>query len=129
MPNYSGNEKRKYLRLDGNYILSYRPKEGYEGYDASLTANISQGGAVFTTAKEFSKGDILAVLVRFPFISQKVEITCEVIDSKETLRGNTKIYDTRVKFLGLSHEWFEALGEFIKSRKEHEKFKRRMENE
>jgi hypothetical protein len=120
MPNYFGSEKRKYMRLDGGYILSYRPKEGYESYDASLTANISQGGAIFTTAKEFFKGDILSVLVRFPFITQKIEITCEVIDSKEKSKGNTKVYDTRVKFLGLSQEWFNALGDFITVRKAQE---------
>jgi PilZ domain len=120
MPNYLGDEKRKYMRLDGSYILSYRPKEGYSDYDSSLTANISQGGAIFTTAQEFFKGDILLVLVRFPFISQKIEITCEVIDSKEKGKGTTKVYDTRVKFLGLSQEWFTALGEFIAARKKRE---------
>ena len=108
------------MRLDGSYVLSYRPKEGYDGYDASLTANVSQGGAVFTTSEEFFKGDILSVLVRFPFIAQKIEITCEVVDSKEKIKGAAKIYNTRVKFLGLSREWFDALGEFITSRKKHE---------
>ncbi|MBU1122562.1 MAG: PilZ domain-containing protein [Candidatus Omnitrophota bacterium] len=109
-------DKRKYLRIDATYVVSYCAKKVSPYYNISQTRNISQGGAVFTTNKVFSKGMILTMTMKFPFlIGKKIEVQAQVMDSKK-LGGD--IYNTRVKFLDLDPEVFKKFGEFIKQNKD-----------
>ncbi|MDD3297032.1 MAG: PilZ domain-containing protein [Candidatus Omnitrophica bacterium] len=108
---YSGPERRKFSRMDANFVVSYRIKEFPDGYDLTQTKNVSQGGILLTTNKVFDKGTFLAMTIRFPLVPQKIEVTGEVIASKEIVRD--LIYETRIKFLDLDEEFFQKLGEFI----------------
>lgn len=111
MGNYTGPERRKHSRVDANFVVSYRIKEIPDNYDLSQTKNISQGGMLLTTNKEFGRGTYLAMTIRFPLVPHKIEVTGEVVDSKEVVRD--LIYETRIKFLDLDEEFFRKLGEFI----------------
>ncbi len=111
MAEYGGMERRKYPRLDANFVISYRIKEVVDGYDLTQSKNVSQGGILLTTNRVFNKGTILAMTIRFPLIPQKIEVTGEVVASKEVVRD--LIYETRIKFLDLDDEFFQKLGEFI----------------
>jgi hypothetical protein len=111
MEKYTGTERRKFPRANANFVVSYRVK--HQGsYDLSQTKNISQGGLLITTNKKFENGTQLAMTIRFPFVEQKIEITGEVVDSKEIVKG--LIYETRLKFTDLPQEFFKELGIYIK---------------
>jgi hypothetical protein len=114
MDKYSGPEKRKHPRLEANFVVSYRIKEPGKGYDLSQTKNVSQGGMLLTTNKIFENGTYLSMNIRFPLVPQKIEVTGEVVDSREIVRD--LIYETRIRFLDLDEDFFRDLGEFIKER-------------
>ena len=109
---YTGEERRRWPRINANFVVSYRIQEIPDGYDLSQTKDISQGGVLITTNKPFAIGTHLVMLLRIPFVPQKIEIAGEVVASNEMVRD--LIYTTRVRFLGLSSDFFEKLGEFIK---------------
>ena len=111
MHNYGGPERRNLPRIDANFVVSYRIKS--ESYDLSQTKNLSQGGMLLTTNRAFDKGTLLAMIIRFPLVPQKIETTAEVVSSREVVKG--LIYETRVRFLDLDQDFFTKLGEFIKS--------------
>ena len=111
MSEYSGPEKRKFSRMDANFVISYRIKEMVDGYDLTQSKNVSQGGMLLTTNRLFNKGTFLAMTIRFPLIPQKIDVTGEVVHSREVVRD--LIYETRIKFLDLDEEFFQKLGEFI----------------
>src|SRR4030042_6611256 len=111
MATYSGPERRKFRRASVNFVVSYRIMETVDGYDLSQTKNVSQGGMLLTTNKKFAEGTRLAMILRFPLIPQKIEVTGRVIASKEVVRDI--IYETRIQFLDLNEEFFYKLGEFI----------------
>jgi hypothetical protein len=114
MDKYGGPERRKNPRLDVNFVVSYRLREVPDSADLSQTKNVSQGGMLITTNKKFAPGIHLAVTIRFPFVPQKIELTGEVIESREVVRE--LIYETRVKFINLDDGFLRELGEFIKER-------------
>jgi hypothetical protein len=115
MKKYEGPEKRKYKRLEANYVISYCI-EGISGnYNVSQMKNVGRGGAVFTTNREFAKGAGLIIIVRFPFLPQKVKIKAKIVSSEEI---SSNLYNTRVKFSKDDVDFLRQLGEFIKKRKE-----------
>ena len=109
---YNGQEKRKFTRLDANFVVNYRvEKDGFSNYDLSQTKNVSQGGVLVTTNRKFEKGTVLSVTVRFPFVSKRIKLLGEVVDSHEVARD--LIYDTRIRFINMDEDFFAKLGEFI----------------
>ncbi len=117
MANYSGPERRKYERLNVNFVVSYRIKQARGEFDLSPTKNMSQGGMLLTTNKEFAVGTTLAMIIRFPLIPHKIEVTGVVVSCKQIVRDI--IYETRIQFLDLDKEFFIKLGEFIKEHLPH----------
>ena len=111
MTEYEGSERRKYSRMEAHFVVSYRVKQIPDGYDLSQTKNVSQGGMLLTTNKMFDLGIYLSMVIRFPLVPQKIEVTGEVIESKEVVKD--LIYETRIKFLDLDEDFFKKLGQFI----------------
>lgn len=112
MEKYGGPERRVCSRVTANFVVSYRVKSLTGNCDLSQTKNISQSGLLLTTNKKFPTGAQLTMVIRFPFVTQKIEVTGEVIDSKEIVRD--LIYETRIRFVDLPEDFFKELGEFIK---------------
>lgn len=117
MEKFKGSEKRHHPRLNVNFVVSYRIQKMPENYDLSQTKNVSQGGLLVTTNRRFDKGTFLAITIRFPFILQRIEVTGQVVESREIVRN--LIYETRVKFLDLDENFFKKLGEFIDKKLHH----------
>jgi hypothetical protein len=111
MKEYSGLEKRKHPRVNLNFVVSYRVKQLPDNYDLSQTKNVSQGGMMLTTNRKFGKDTCLAMTIRFPFVSQKIEVTGKVVLSKEVVKN--LIYETRLQFLDLDEDFFQGLGKYI----------------
>ncbi len=114
MEKYTGPERRKYPRLNTNFVVSYRLKQIPDSYDISQSKNVSQEGMLLTTNRYFDKGTLLAMIIRFPFFAGKIEATGEVVESKEVVKN--LLYETRIKFLDLEKDFFESLGKFIAER-------------
>jgi len=114
---FKDSERRLHPRLNANFVVSYRIHKAPENYDLSQTKNVSQGGLMVTTNRKFDKDTFLSITIRFPFIMQRIEVTGQVIDSREVVRN--LIYETRVRFLDLDRDFFKKLGEFIEKKMHH----------
>jgi len=104
-------DRRQYARLKGNFVVSYRIKQLPGNYDLSQTRDVNQGGMMLTTNRIFENGTHLVMIIRLPFISKKIEILGEVVNSRKVVRN--LIYETRIKFLSLDKEFFKKLGKFV----------------
>jgi hypothetical protein len=104
-------EKRKYPRIDRKFLVSYKTKRFLRGYELSHTRNISKKGMMLTTHKMFEPGSHLSIILRLPFGGQKIELTGEVVGSREVVKGN--VYETRVKILESDEEMLKELNQFI----------------
>lgn len=105
-------ERRKYPRINAQFVVSYKIKGMADPFDLSQTKNISQGGALLTTNKRFPPGTQLALTIKFPFVSQRINLTATVVDSREVTKD--LIYNTRLCFDQSDARFFEVLGSFIK---------------
>lgn len=114
MDGYSSKEKRKYPRLKASFIISYRVKIVPDNYDLTQTKNISQGGLLLTTNREFQRGTILSISIRFPFVSRRIEFEGEVVDSKKVVTN--LIYETRIRFREMNVDFFKKLGDYVSER-------------
>lgn len=97
---YDGPERRKYIRINGRFIVSYRILEESDNTDISQTKNVSLGGMIFTSNRGFAKGTKLCVKIRLPADPTPIELSGEVVESREIVKG--VIYDTRLKFLAIN---------------------------
>ncbi len=111
MQEYEGQEKREYQRADANFVISYRIKEETDNFDLSQSKDVSQGGMLLTTNRAFDKGTKLVMTIRFPFLTKKIEILGEVVDSRVVVKN--LIYNTRIKFFGLEELLARELEEFV----------------
>lgn len=100
--NYGGPDRRKYQRIVGRFIVSYRIIEEHSCVDVSQTKNISLGGMLLTTNRYFSPNTRLALEIRLPFDLHPIMIVGKVIDSHEIAKD--LIYDTRLEFLSIDEK-------------------------
>jgi c-di-GMP-binding flagellar brake protein YcgR len=96
---YAGPERRKYPRVSGRFIVSYRILEENDNVDVSQSKNISLGGMLLTTNKSLSVGTNLAIEIRLPFDPNPIMIIAKVLESHEISKD--LIYDTRLNFLAI----------------------------
>lgn len=111
MDKYVGPERRKYSRVNANFIVSYRIKKETADYDLTQSKNVSQGGMLLTTNKLFANGTLLELTIRFPFISERIKVVGAVMSCREVARN--LIYETRINFLDLDQNFFQKIGEYI----------------
>jgi len=96
---YTGPERRKNPRISGRFIVSYRILEESDSVDISQTRNISMGGMLLTTNRQFEQGTNLALEIRLPFDPNPIMLIGKVIESHEITKE--LIYDTRLSFLAV----------------------------
>jgi hypothetical protein len=112
---YSGEDRRKYSRLNAAYGVNYKADSEVPYYDFTQTKNVSQGGVSFHTDRIFSVGTPMQLTMRWPFSSEKVDIKAEVVDSRQ-LANKYSLCETRVRFIDVSKDLFDKIGEFIQQR-------------
>jgi len=111
---YNGPERRRHPRLTIGFVVSHRVKDSGGTYELSLTQNISQGGMFITASRQYAPHSDLELMLRFPFVRERVKLTGKVLDSKEVAKN--MIYATRIQFLDPEEEILRKLGSFIQSR-------------
>lgn len=62
--------------------------------DITQTKNVSLGGLLLTTNRQFKKGTSLALEIRWPFDSSPITLIGVVVESSEITKN--LIYDTRL---------------------------------
>ena len=116
---YTGPERRKHPRVAGKFVVSYRVKAEVDNYDITQTRNLSLGGMLLTTNRNFSPGTILAIDVRLPFFIDAISFTGKVLDSKEVVKE--LIYDTYIQFLDIDSKaegiLKDTVGYYLKTQK------------
>lgn len=108
---YSGQERRKYPRATGRFIVSYRILENNGNTDISQTKNLSLGGMLLTTNCQFSHGTNLALEIRLPFDPYPIMLIGKVLESKEITKDI--IYDTRLIFLAIDEKHRKIINETV----------------
>ncbi len=96
---YSGPERRRYPRVSGRFIVSYRIFEESDSVDVTQTKNLSIGGMLLTTNRQFDAGTNLALEIRLPFDPNPIMLIGKVVESREITKD--LIYDTRLSFLAI----------------------------
>ena len=96
-------ERRRFVRIDAEFLVYYtaiheRPPRS----NASQSRNISTGGILFITGREFPVGTVLVVKIRLPDSPDYINLKVQVVDSKQKVKGI--IYDTRAKFIGVEEK-------------------------
>jgi len=97
--NYTGPERRRHPRVNARFIVSYRILDEADNVDISQTKNLSLGGMLLTTNRQFGIGTNLALEIRLPFDPNPIMIIAKVLESREISKD--LIYDTRLNFLAI----------------------------
>ncbi|MFA5177116.1 MAG: PilZ domain-containing protein [Candidatus Omnitrophota bacterium] len=117
---YRGPERRNYPRVMGRFIVSYRIMNEIDNLDISQTKNISLGGMLLTTNRNFEPGVNLALEIRLPFDPHPIMLIGKVLESREIMKD--MIYDTRIEFLAVDEKHKRIIGEtvgyYVKKEKE-----------
>jgi len=108
---YTGPERRKHPRITGRFVVSYRILEENDAVDISQTKNLSLGGMLLTTNKQFNPGIDLALEIRLPFDANPIMLIGKVIESLEITKG--LIYDTRLEFLAVDERHRKSITETV----------------
>jgi len=108
---YLGPERRKNARISGRFIVSYRILEESNNVDISQTKNISLGGMLLTTNRNFEPGTNLAIEIRLPFDPNPIMLIGKVLESHEITKD--LIYDTRMQFLAVDESHRDAINQTV----------------
>jgi len=108
---YTGLERRKHPRIRGRFIVSYRILEEEDRLDISQTRNVSLGGMLLTTNKQFALGTHLALEIRLPFDPNPIMLIGKVLESKEITKN--LIYDTRLVFMVVDEKHKKIINETV----------------
>jgi hypothetical protein len=98
---HDGIERRRHPRITGRFIVTYRILDD-NNTDVTQSKNLSLGGMLLTTNRQFAKGTHLAVEIRLPFERSPIMLVGKVIDSHEITQD--LIYDTRLEFLAVDEQ-------------------------
>jgi c-di-GMP-binding flagellar brake protein YcgR len=99
---YTGPERRKYPRINARFIVSYRVLGEEDNVDLTQTKNISLGGMLLTTNRQFKVGTNIALEIRLPFDPHPIMIIGKVLESHEVTKN--LIYDTRLLFMAIDEK-------------------------
>lgn len=99
---YSGPERRKHSRIESRFVVSYRVLEENDNVDVTQTKNLSLGGMLLTTNRQFEPGTNMALEIRLPFDPDPIMLIGKVIESHEVTKN--LIYDTRLAFLAIDEK-------------------------
>lgn len=102
MPPFAQDERRKFPRIEENFVVSYRLYGDAQMLDTSHTKNIGEGGMLLTTNRAFDTGTILAIEIRLPLIPIPIRLLGNILESKEIAKN--LIYETRLSFTYMDNQ-------------------------
>jgi hypothetical protein len=66
-------ERRKFERIQKQFVLTYKVRGKDEKFEVSQIKNISEGGILFTTSKDFLPETILEIELKTPISAKSVK--------------------------------------------------------
>jgi len=97
------DERRKYLRIYRNFIMSYYEKgKSIARHNVSQVNNVSKGGVNFSSTQPLNQGAIVIIDLKAPFISDSIHLEGFVVECKEKV--SEVIYEIRLQFQDVSQE-------------------------
>jgi c-di-GMP-binding flagellar brake protein YcgR len=104
----SYQNRRKYVRIYRNFILTYHPVANPSAYkEVSQINNISQGGMSFSVTALIQEGEQLGADLTTPFLAESVYLQGEVLECREKIPQ--LIYEVRLEFKDISTQAKEVL--------------------
>jgi len=104
----SFNERRKFIRIYRNFIMTYHEKgEPNAEKNVSQVNNVSKGGLSFSTDHLLNKGIVLVIGLKTPFIADPIHVDGVVLECREKVAG--MIYEVRVQFQEVSDDVLDVL--------------------
>jgi hypothetical protein len=108
---YEGNDRRRHPRVNKTFIVSYRVYEDVNNYDLTQTKNISIGGMLLTTNRQFNKGMLLAIDIRLPFLVDPLSLKGRVVESRQVVKN--LIYDTHLELVEIDRDTKQAINKTV----------------
>jgi len=108
---YAGQDRRKHPRVSSRFIVSYRIMDEINNVDVTQTKNLSLGGMLLTTNRQFAPGTNLALEIRLPFDPHPIMLIGRVVESRVIMKD--MIYDTRMEFLAIDERHRKVIGETV----------------
>ena len=108
--------RRNFYRLKATYLVNYRPKEdlGTQGnYNYALTKDISAGGLLVMSEKNFPKGTVMEMIISLPMYPDKRLQALGDVTSDFPVDAKKPLYPTRIRFVEFNKVAFAKLKEFI----------------
>jgi len=109
--NFSGTEKRQCVRLDKNFVISYKRELGSDGYDITSINNISKGGLFFISHVNYPIGTALELIITFPF--RKGKDRAKIISKVVNVIKKGKFYGIGVQFIRMNKTVLAEFHSFI----------------
>ena len=109
--NFSGTERRRYVRLNKRFMISYKKEGSSEGCNMISTNDISKGGLSFFSHVNYPAGTALELLVSFPFRIGKER--AKIIAKVKHVRKKGKLYGIGLNFLNMDKTVRSELCSFI----------------
>ncbi|OIO37021.1 MAG: hypothetical protein AUJ72_05330 [Candidatus Omnitrophica bacterium CG1_02_46_14] len=97
---YTGGEKRKYQRLNKQFVVRIQIPEISKEWDMVLIKDISKGGLLFRYHKEFGVGMSLNLKISVAFNKSSILCVGKIVRIK--VSGNPKSYDVGISFTKLA---------------------------
>jgi len=95
--NNSSEERRKYVRIYRNFILTYHEKDKSSvKHEISQVNNVSKGGMSFSSTYPLKQGSIVIVDLKAPFITESMDLQGVVLECREKIPDI--IYEIRIQF-------------------------------
>ncbi len=117
-------ERRKYLRIYRNFILSYHEiGKSIIKHNVSQVNNVSKGGLSFTSTYPLKEGVVVMIDLKTPFVADSIRLEGVVLECKEKIPEI--IYEIRLQFQEIpaqaltALEKIESYGKAEEGRKEH----------
>ncbi|MBU1062532.1 MAG: PilZ domain-containing protein [Candidatus Omnitrophica bacterium] len=105
-------ERRRFVRIPGSFVVFYRDiTNEVSKADVTQTKNISLGGLLFSTDRQFEAGRILELKIKLPTSPDYIVVNVRVVDSKQIVKN--LLSDTRVKFISLKEEDRDAIRKLV----------------
>ena len=102
------NERRKYLRIYRNFIMSYHEKgKSMIKHNVSQVNNVSKGGLGFASTHPLKQGVVVTIDLKAPFIADPIRLEGVVLGCKEKIPE--LIYEVRLQFQEISQQALTAL--------------------
>ncbi|MCG2712889.1 MAG: PilZ domain-containing protein [Candidatus Omnitrophica bacterium] len=110
--------RRKFYRLKATYLVNYRPKDDKSSignYNYALTKDISAGGLLVMSEKNFPKGTEMEMNISLPMYPDKRLKALGEVTSNFPADVKKLLYPTRIRFIEFNEAAFNKLKDFIEN--------------